>query len=159
MSLFSLNIVIALVWLGLSSSRSGISFSIGLFIGFIIIAIFQPIFNSESHYARRVIAFIKYILIFIKALVVSNIQILFNILFTPISRMEPKLIKVDTTGLTQLELLLVTHSITLTPGTTTIDLDKDGNNIVIHAFDGRDPDAVRRSIDTDIKAHILKFTR
>lgn len=159
MGLLSLNIVIALVWLGLSNTRSGLSFFLGLVIGFVLIALFQPIFSNESRYSKRVIAFVRYLFIFIKALIISNIQILFNILFTPLSKIEPNLIKVDTSGLSQLEILLLTHSITLTPGTTTIDVENDGKSIVIHAFDGRHPDDVRTSIDTDIRAHILKFTR
>ena len=52
---------------------------------------------------------------------------------------------------------MLAHSITLTPGTTSIDVDKSNDTLYIHSFDGADPAAVRKSIDKTLKKPLLGY--
>ena len=72
---------------------------------------------------------------------------------------HPKFITFDTRDMTPFEILLLSHCVTLTPGTTTVNIEKDYSRMVIHAFDADDPDAVREGITRKLKANILAWTR
>jgi len=158
MKLFFVNIILAVIWIGLSQEQSGSTFFVGMVTGWILISLFEGFFQKPN-YTRRTLAFIKYAGFFVKALIVSNITILKNVIFTSNNTIEANLVEISVKGLTQLEILILTHSLTLTPGTTTIDLQVEEDKIIIHAFDGRSQAEVQKSVDTDLTRHILSFTR
>jgi multicomponent Na+:H+ antiporter subunit E len=158
MKMFLVNIILAVIWIGLSQEQSGSTFFVGMVTGWILISLFEGFFQKPS-YTRRTIALINYLFFFIKALVISNITILKNVIFTSNKTIEANLVEISVKGLTQLEILILTHSLTLTPGTTTIDLQVEEDKIIIHAFDGRSQAEVQKSVDMDLTRHILSFTR
>jgi multisubunit Na+/H+ antiporter MnhE subunit len=55
--------------------------------------------------------------------------------------------------------LLLSHCITLTPGTSTIDIENDFRELRLHALDGSDLAGVRAGIKANLEARILAFTR
>ncbi|MGV6888441.1 Na+/H+ antiporter subunit E [Rhodophyticola sp. SM2404] len=46
----------------------------------------------------------------------------------------------------EMEVLLLTNMISLTPGTLCLDVTEDGKTLYIHAMFGDDPDEIRRQI-------------
>jgi len=158
LKIFFTNFIVAFIWLGLSSERNVTVFLTGFVIGFIILTTFKALFEDHS-YLRRIHSFINYIFAFIKAFIMSNITIAMAVMFRRVENIHPNIITIDSSGLSDFEILLLAQSITLTPGTTTIDISEDKNTIFIHAFDGQDPESVRRSIEKDLKAPMLRFTR
>ena len=69
------------------------------------------------------------------------------------------MITYDVAGLSKLEILLLSHCISLTPGTTTIDVAANFEYLTLHVLDAPDPAAVRKGIDETLKRGILAFTR
>ena len=66
----------------------------------------------------------------------------------PSMPIEPDVIEVPLRVETDLAITTIANSITLTPGTLTIDYDADRNSLFVHAIDGRDHDAITDPIRT-----------
>ena len=61
---------------------------------------------------------------------------------------------------TDFEITVFANSITLTPGTISVHVEREQRKIIIHALDvGDDPEAVRRDVKQTLEANILKWTR
>lgn len=158
MALLYINLIIAFIWMALSSTPHPESLAIGYVVGFLILAIFDQLYKEDA-YIRRTLGFLKFILMFFKALVLSSIQIAKCIILLPNNSIHPNFITFDVTGMTPFEIILLTHCITLTPGTTSVLVEDDFKTIYVHALAANNPKAVRDSIENDLKKYILGFTR
>ena len=156
MNLFFANIFIAIIWVALSANPSVNSFIVGFIVGFIMTAIFQSLFKT-SRYPLRLISFVTFIFYFIKAFILANLSVVHTVLLKKREDINPNIISYDVTGLSETEVLILSHCITLTPGTTTIDYT--GNTLYLHALDASDPEAVRKSIKVELLTPMLGFTR
>jgi len=157
MKALALNLIVAVVWLLLQADASGFQFVIGYLLGFGLIALFPDPLKGRD-YVRRILAASVFALIFLREFLLSSMQVVRQVLFTPVRNLRPRIIHYHTGGLTSLEALLLSHVISLTPGTTTVDVSDDRTKFILHVMDG-DPDAVRLSIDQTLKKGILAFTR
>jgi len=108
---------------------------------------------------RRTARAFLFLLIFIRELILSNLAIARAVLTRPRATLNPNFITYDVSGLKPWEILLLSHCITLTPGTTTVDISSDMTTLVLHVFDATDPDAVRLNLDRRLKNPMLDFTR
>lgn len=158
--LLAFNFFIALLWLGLSSAPSPISFFIGFIIGMVLIQIFYVVFDTdESFYSKRIISFILFIIYFLKELIIANIQIAKAVLFSSTQAINPNIIEYDISELSNIEILILTHSISLTPGTTSLGISDNRKTLFVHAFDASRPDDIRSSITKGLLNPIKRFTR
>jgi multicomponent Na+:H+ antiporter subunit E len=80
-------------------------------------------------------------------------------LFSSMRTLNPRIITYDIEGLTKLETLLLSHTISLTPGTTTVAIGPGFQYLILHVLEADDPDAVRDAIDRTLRRGILAFTR
>lgn len=158
MSPIGINLLIALIWVFLSSGKPLFSFLLGFSVGFFLLALFPHVLKSKS-YVRRTKAFVRFLGGFLFAFLHSNITLARAILFRPKESIRPNFIRYDVSDLGRMEIFLLTHCISLTPGTTTVAIDKEFKTVLIHAFDGEDAATVRVDIDKQLKQPILGFTR
>jgi multicomponent Na+:H+ antiporter subunit E len=107
----------------------------------------------------RVLGFLAYVVCFLRELVLANISMAKAVLFQKREDLAPGFVSYPLAGLSKLEVLMLTHSITLTPGTTSVEISGDGAELVVHAFDARDADAVRASIRNGLEKPLLAWTR
>jgi len=154
----TLNLLIGFIWILLQPAPSGGGFVIGFALGFALIALFKPVLKSDD-YVRRAVAMIRFIGLFSREFVLSSWQLAYAALFRRADSLTPRIISYDTRGLTHFEALLLSHSISLTPGTTTIDIAPDLSNFTLHVLDCTSADAVCGGIDRTLKRGILAFTR
>ncbi len=152
-----MNLVIAVIWQSLSGAGM-VGFGTGLVVGFVMLGIFPNLLGSHE-YARRVLAFFRFLKIFLREFVVSNLVIAKAVLFRKREDIHPNFLTYNIDGLRPWEVFLLSQCITLTPGTTAVEISPDFQTMVIHAFDADDPAAVRESIDRNLKAAILAFSR
>jgi multicomponent Na+:H+ antiporter subunit E len=96
---------------------------------------------------------------FLRALVVSNLQMARVVLFRPVRDLSPDFVAYPIGGLTRFEIVVLSHCITLTPGTTSVEISDDLSVLTVHALDAADADAVRASIKQDLEAPLLAWTR
>jgi multicomponent Na+:H+ antiporter subunit E len=155
---FLVNIIVAVIWLFLAEEQSLTAFFVGWLVGFVILALFGRVIGSET-YVRRILALVWFLIAFAREFLISNAQIAAAILSKPNRAIHPNFVRYDVSGMSKTEILLLTHCISLTPGTTTVEIATDFKTILIHCFDVEDPEAVRRQIDTRLKRLILAFTR
>jgi multisubunit Na+/H+ antiporter MnhE subunit len=153
-----INLVISVIWMLLDREMSVLGFAIGFVIGFAMIWLFQPVLQSRN-YVRRVLGAVRFIAIFSRAFLASCWSIGRAALFGSIDSLEPRLISYDVRGLSRFEIFLLSHCISLTPGTTTVDISDDLSTFILHVLDTNDPDEVRRDIDKTFRQGILAFTR
>jgi multicomponent Na+:H+ antiporter subunit E len=81
------------------------------------------------------------------------------VMTVPVTDMSPTILTYDTSELRPFEVAFLAQCITLTPGTTTIDVAEDRSELVIHAFNGSDVRAIRESITRELTRPMLRFTR
>jgi multicomponent Na+:H+ antiporter subunit E len=108
---------------------------------------------------KKIISAAAFIYSFAMAFILSNFSIAISILFQPIKDMYPNIITLNVTKMTRREVIMLSHCITLTPGTTTIKVDNDFNTLYIHCFNGLDPAGTRESIYKQLAKPIMRLAR
>jgi multisubunit Na+/H+ antiporter MnhE subunit len=158
MKSLGLNLAIAVIWLLLSSEPSAGAFAIGFLAGFALLAAFSTVVGSEG-YLRRSVAFVRFLLRFIAAFLIANAKVAWTVLFRSRAALQPDFVRYDIAELTRPEVLILSYCLSLTPGSTTVEIADDFKSLIFHALDAADPDAIRADIDRTLKQPILSFTR
>lgn len=90
---------------------------------------------------RAVPAALRYLGLFLRDMAKGNIDVAYRVL-SPRMPIEPALLVVPLRVESDLAITTIANSITLTPGTLTIEHDEANNALLVHAIDGRDREAV-----------------
>ncbi|HWL51133.1 MAG TPA: Na+/H+ antiporter subunit E [Chthoniobacteraceae bacterium] len=152
-----IHLALALLWTFSGEPTPG-RFLAGLLLGlFVLWAIGR--FWGAGAYVRRALGFLRFLLVFARELVLSNLAVARTILFVPKEAIDPDFVRYDLSGLRPLEALILSHCVTLTPGTTSVEISPDYHTLIFHALDASDPEGVCRGIDETLKPAILAFTR
>ena len=157
MNRLGLNILIAIIWYGLSSSRSPVSLIVGFIMGFLLLSLLRSMITKRS-YSFKLFGFLKFFILFIKEFLLSNINMIKIILFKSNADIHPQIIQYHVPDLAPHQTLILSQCITLTPGTTSIDISTDYKTITIHCIDAKNPEAVTQDIDTHLKKPLKEFT-
>jgi len=108
---------------------------------------------------RGAVYWLRYLAILAREIWVSAVTVA-KLVLGPVDRLRSGFVALRMEAESDLEITTLANSITLTPGTITVHVDRPRRTIVIHAIDvGRDPEAVRQSIKTVLEANILRWTR
>lgn len=158
MNAFVLNLVIALIWFFLGDQPDGARLAVGFILGFGLVHLFRGVLGGGG-YTRRVFAAVVFLVVFSRELLVSNLQLARVVLFHPARSLSPEIFLYPVAGLTRVEILILSHCVTLTPGTSTIDIEDDFTHLRLHVLDGADIAAVRDGIKRNLEERILAFTR
>lgn len=153
-----LHLSIAMTWLFLSPTRDLPRFLIGLLIGYGLIQLFRPLL-PEDRYLKSSWAFIKWLGSFVRALFLSQLRVAQIITFPSSNPIHPGFIEYPTKDLTDLEVLILSHTITLTPGTASVEVDREQGILLIHALEAGDPAATITDIEENLLQPLLAFTR
>lgn len=114
---------------------------------------------SKRPMPLRIAGFFVFLWYFLRALVLANLQLARTVLFTKREDLTPGFLTYPVEGLSKLEILVLSHCITLTPGTTTVEISPDFSRLTLHALDARDPAATVSAIRDELEAPILRWTR
>jgi len=138
---FAMNLTLAIIWTFLTGSFTVANFIFGLVVGLAILWLGQPYLGS-GRYLASVSATVRFVAIFLKEIVVANLQLAKDLL-RPTMPFVPGIIEFQTEGLTQAEVTVLANMISLTPGTISMDTDESGTIIYIHSVYAGDPDGLR----------------
>lgn len=119
----------------------------------------SPRVSTRRSLPARVVGLLAYVLHFTRELVLANISVAKSVLLQKRADLAPGFLTYPLKGLNRFEILILTHSITLTPGTTSVKISDDYSELLVHAFDARDPDGVRASIKNGLEKPLLAWTR
>jgi multicomponent Na+:H+ antiporter subunit E len=158
MNPLALNLLLATLWLFLSSSRSTVDFFLGWLLGFVLLTTFQAVLGRHD-YARRTVALVVFGLRFLRQFIVANLNVAATVVRRRPESLQPHFFTYDVAELRLGEILILSYCITLTPGTATVQISEDQRTLILHGLDVDDLDAVRRELDRTLKAPLLRVTR
>lgn len=150
--------MMGLTWLFLSKDRSTFDLFFGLVLSFGILYVFRSVLSTQA-YVRRVVNFFRWLLIFVREFILSNLHVAWIILTRKHDKIEPHWIELDVSDMRFEEMIILSQTITLTPGTCSTELDDKNGRLLVHILDARDPQDVARSIRNNLKQPLLDFTR
>jgi multicomponent Na+:H+ antiporter subunit E len=141
-------ILLFLVWIGLTNSLDIQELLVGAVVAFVITRFFTP--NREFNLRELIIKYIKFIPIFLKNLVQSNIAVA-KIVLNPKLPINTGIVKLKTSLSSDHDKLVLANAITLTPGTITVEL-RD-NDLFIHVLnmDSLDKDVLQKEIVEELE--------
>lgn len=152
-----LNLFIAFLWMFLQDEWEFLTFFSGYLVGMALIFLMRRFFSSDF-YAKRLIAVIKLLLIFIRELVVSGILVMKQVL-RPKINITPGIFKLETKLIGDLEITILSLLITLTPGSVVLEVMPEESLCYIHVMDiPESRDAVLNATESFEKA-IMEVTR
>jgi multicomponent Na+:H+ antiporter subunit E len=150
-----LNILVAVVWYALQPTASPGSFILGFCVGFALLTLLH------HPYGRRSWAALTFIVFLVVAIVRSSFQVA-AIILRPKLQLDQGIIAIPLTASSDFEIAALATSITLTPGTLSVDVGyaDDGQRVLyVHNIFTGDPAAMRREIKDEFERRILRFTR
>ncbi len=154
MSLFLLNVGLALGWAALVGNFALYSLLTGFAIGYAALWLTQPLFG-ETAYFLRVRSVIRLVAYFVYELVVSSLRVVWDV-FTPDHLSRPGIVAVPLDAKSDGEILLVASLISLTPGSLSLDVSADRKTLFVHAMFVRDPDALRRDLKEGFETMVIE---
>ena len=138
MNLFLLHLALAVIWAGLWGSFSLTQLVIGFHVGFVTLWVAQPLFGGPNGYYLRAYRVVKLALFFLYDLFVSSLQVAYDVL-TPTDYSNPAILRMPLDVKSDIEILLVTNLISLTPGSLSLDVTPDRKTLIVHVMFADDP--------------------
>lgn len=142
---FALNLALALAWAAISGAFTGTNLLMGFLMGTAVLIILRRALGSDA-YLRQIKTTWSFVGFFLWELLVSSLQVAKDVL-TPNYNIYPGVIAIALDDdMTDAQITLLANSITLTPGTLSIDVSPDNRYLYIHAMNIDDVDALKASI-------------
>ena len=146
---------LAILWLfirGVEPAPAPVAGAIvtGLALGLPIAFLFRRFYAAETDLEsllRSLPYAAVYLGLFLKELITANVDVAYRVL-APSMPIKPDVIEVPLRVETDGAITTIANSITLTPGTLTMDYDEDRNSLYVHAIAAFDRDAIVTPIRT-----------
>lgn len=138
-------VVVLAVWFLLSGQVDLQHLSVGIIIAALVAFLTGDLFVQRPHLLMQVtryLWFLYYLPVFLWACVKANIDVARRVL-VPTVAVNPGIVKVKTTLKSDIGLTFLANSITLTPGTLCVDVDRDKGFLYVHWIDVKDKDVDR----------------
>ncbi|WP_336344456.1 Na+/H+ antiporter subunit E [Halalkalicoccus ordinarius] len=122
----------------------------GSVVGLPLAFVFRRLYSERidlEHVVRSIPAALLYVATFTREIVVANVDVAYRVLVPGVT-IEPEVILIPLRVRTPFGITTIANSITLTPGTVTLDYEEEENALFVHVIDGRDPGAVVEPIRT-----------
>ncbi len=155
---WTLTLLLAVVWCFLGGAISLANFLMGLLMGTLTLVVFRPFFPwrpDPLRLLRKIPAFLCYIPRFLYEVAKANLQVAYLALH-PKMPIRPGIISFATRHRSPLGTTTLANSITLTPGTLTMDVSPDGRTLYIHTLDIAHPEEVREGIRRGLEDYTLE---
>ncbi|MGD9330391.1 MAG: Na+/H+ antiporter subunit E [Desulfobacterales bacterium] len=157
MNLFLINLLLAVGFMIALESFTLQTLFMGLAVGYGALWLTRPLYPS-NRYFQRIPMILRLLVFFIKALLVSNLRVLREVV-SPSQISRPGIIRLPLDARTDFEIMLVANLISLTPGTLSIDLSEDRRHLYVHVMFLDDVDVVRREIKNGLERRVLEVLR
>jgi multicomponent Na+:H+ antiporter subunit E len=156
-SLFLINLLLAIAWAAVSASFT----LANLIFGFVLAAVALYLIREQVGYVgyiTRSWRVISLAALFVYELILSAWKVV-TLVLSPKMDLKPGIfaypMKVDRDA----EITLLANLITLTPGTLSVDVSEDRRTLYVHAIDCSDADQTRRDIAEGFERKILEAFR
>lgn len=148
-------VIFATLWVfvrGVSLTPTNLvgGFLAGLVVGLPVAFIFRRLYSKRLDLGRGIRA-LPYAGLYLGSfgweLLRANIDVSYRVL-SPGMPIEPEVILVPLRVESDIAITVIANSITITPGTVTLDYDEATNALYVHGVNGRDPEAIADPIHT-----------
>ncbi|QLK26597.1 Na+/H+ antiporter subunit E [Natrinema zhouii] len=122
----------------------------GLVVGLPVAYVFRRLYGKYVDLGRgaRALPYAGlYLGTFTWELLRANLDVAYRVL-SPGMPIEPEVILVPLRVESDIAITVIANSITITPGTVTLDYDDETNSLYVHGVNGRDPEAIAEPIRT-----------
>ncbi len=146
-ALFTAALILAGVWLLLTASPAADELIVGGFVLVLTLVVFGKsalIFGGVKIGPKLLIMLPVYLFVFLMELIKSNLDVARRVL-SPSLPVNPGIVKVKTELKSDIGRLLLANSITLTPGTLTLDVIDD--ELYVHWIDVKDKSLIGRRFE------------
>lgn len=136
--------VLALVWLFVKGATLSPKSVLGTFLVGLVVGLFVA-YATRNIYAEAVAlgpvvrstpAAVRYLLHFLRELLTANVDVAYRVL-SPSLPIDPDVVAIPLRVQTDAAITTIANSITLTPGTLTMDYDEETNTLFVHAITGK----------------------
>ena len=157
MSLFLVNVMLALAWSAVTGSFSFLNIAFGFVLAIFALSLIREQVGSVGYFsrARRVMSLM---LLFLYELLMSAWKVSVLVL-SPNMNLKPGIFAYPLRVDRDFEITILANLITLTPGTLSVDVSDDRRILYVHAIDASDPDATRRDIAEGFERKIMEAFR
>lgn len=139
-----LTLVLALIWLLLVNSFAPGHLLLGLLLGWAIPLFTRHFWPEKVRIARPLVLF-KFIVIVLFDIIVANLIVAALILGRP-KKLRPVFVELPLDLRNELAISMLANTITLTPGTVSVQLAGDHSHLVVHALHETDSEALVKKI-------------
>ncbi|MEE9600093.1 MAG: Na+/H+ antiporter subunit E [Thermoplasmata archaeon] len=155
-------LALAFTWMFLKGSITLLSFLEGLFFAILTVFISRTIIKPETRETipgvlKRLPSFLLYLAFLVKSIVHGNIDVIYRVLH-PKLPVYPGILKVSIEGKSELEVAMMANTITLTPGTLTMDVDMEKGVMFVHTINAKDLERVRRELK-EVDGYVARVFR
>ena len=146
--------VLFVVWLGLTNSFHYQEILAGIVITAVIVWLTIPAETTTRQWS--VLGLLAYFPIFLKALVLANVDVAMRVL-NPKLPINPGIVRVPTQLTTPYQRLILANSITLTPGTITLEMEPEAVYIHWLAVEDATPEQAGEIIKGEMERGIMRI--
>ena len=157
MTLFLINIILALVWTVVSGSFTFLNLCFGFILGAASLFLIRREIGA-SGYMSRIFRIGGLFLLFLRELLLSAWRVAAMVL-SPKMDLTPGIFAYRLKVVRDFEITLLANLITLTPGTLSVDVSEDRSTLYVHAIDCSDPEGARADIASGFERKILEAFR
>ncbi|NEV63693.1 Na+/H+ antiporter subunit E [Thiorhodococcus minor] len=157
MQRFQWGLILFIVWLGLTNSLDPQELVAGLLISAAVVWLAIPAQRAgASERSWRLLPLLAYLPVFLKNLVLANIDVARRVL-SPSLPINPGIVRVKTGLTAPYQRLILANSITLTPGTVTLEME--GEDMYVHWIDVQqtDPEGAGAAIKEEMERAIARI--
>jgi len=130
------------IWLALTMSLGIQEVVTGLVVSVIVALLYTKNFQGDENFRIKPLIYLKYLGVFLKELVLANIDVAKRVI-DPKLPINPGIVAIKTNLKEDYKKLILANSITLTPGTITMDVQ--GDTLYIHWIDATTNDIQKAS--------------
>ncbi len=141
MNAFFVNVVLAFAWAAMTGDFSLVSLMTGAVLGFFALWLSAPLTGIDRLYFVRAYRIVRLALYFLYELTLSSLRVAWDVI-RPFPKNRPAIVEMPLDVKSDLEILLVTNLISLTPGTLSVDVTPDRSTLLVHAMFADDHEAV-----------------
>lgn len=139
-----LNVMLALVWAALLGQFTTSNLIAGFVLGYLALWAMQDILGASTYFIK-VRQMVSLALVFLWALIQSNVRVAFSVL-APFDKMSPAIVAIPLDIESDAEITLLANMITLTPGTLSIDVSNNRKVLYVHGMHVYNLEAFKREI-------------
>lgn len=157
MIFFLWNLALAAVWaLAVGALTLG-NLLIGFVLGYVVLWLVRGLLGTQG-YCARILWIIEFLLYFLWELLKANLRVAFDVV-TPRHYMRPGILALPLDAESDMEITLLANTISLTPGTLSLNVSDDRKVLYIHHMYVSDLEQQKRELKQGFERRLLRILR